>query len=132
VCDRSAEDAYSSAAPDPTFAFVEGLCRPTPDFVIAFLILITFYTLSTSLFCILEQNQFVERSKLKSNHSHTELTTLLRLRYTEVKLESRESPVGTVPLTTKFLSNRRCNISSRKVVHPVQNVTPTACTHSRR
>ena len=35
-CDRSAEDAYSSAAPDPTFAFVEGPCCPTLDFVIAF------------------------------------------------------------------------------------------------
>jgi hypothetical protein len=35
-CDRSAEDAYSFAAPDPTFAFVEGPCCPTLDFVIAF------------------------------------------------------------------------------------------------
>jgi hypothetical protein len=32
-CDRSAEDAYSSAAPDPTFAFVGGPCCPTLDFV---------------------------------------------------------------------------------------------------
>jgi hypothetical protein len=35
-CDQSAEDAYSSMAPDPTFAFVEGPCCPTLDFVIAF------------------------------------------------------------------------------------------------
>jgi hypothetical protein len=35
-CDRSAEDAYSFAAPDPTFAFVKGPCCPTLDFVIAF------------------------------------------------------------------------------------------------
>jgi hypothetical protein len=40
--DRSAEDAYSSAAPDPTFTFVEGPCRPTLDFVIAFWIMIAF------------------------------------------------------------------------------------------
>jgi hypothetical protein len=32
--DRSAEDAYSSAAPDPTFAFVGSPCCPTLDFVI--------------------------------------------------------------------------------------------------
>jgi hypothetical protein len=32
----TAEDAYSFAAPDPTFAFVEGPCCPTLDFVIAF------------------------------------------------------------------------------------------------
>jgi hypothetical protein len=51
-CDRSEEDAYSSAAPDPTFAFVGGLCCPTLDFVFAFWIMITFYTLLTSLFCI--------------------------------------------------------------------------------
>jgi hypothetical protein len=51
-CDRSAEDAYSSAAPDHTLAFVWGLCCPTLDFVIAFWIMITFYTLLTSLFCI--------------------------------------------------------------------------------
>jgi hypothetical protein len=41
-CDRSAEDAYSSAAPDPTFAFVRGLCCPTLDFAIAFWIMINF------------------------------------------------------------------------------------------
>jgi hypothetical protein len=51
-CDRSAEDAYSSVAPDPTFAFVGGPCCPTLDFVIAFWITIAFYTLLTSLFCI--------------------------------------------------------------------------------
>jgi hypothetical protein len=36
VCDQSAEDAYSSTAPDPTFAFVGGSCCPTLDFVIDF------------------------------------------------------------------------------------------------
>jgi hypothetical protein len=51
-CDRSTEDAYSSSAPDPTLAFVGGLCYPTLDFVIAFWIIIAFYTLLTSLFCI--------------------------------------------------------------------------------
>jgi hypothetical protein len=51
-CDRSAEDAYASAAPDPTFACVGGPCCPALDFVIAFWIMITFYTLLTSLFCI--------------------------------------------------------------------------------
>jgi hypothetical protein len=50
-CDRSAEDAHSSAAPDPTFAFVGGPCCPTLDFVIAFWITIVFHTLLTSLFC---------------------------------------------------------------------------------
>jgi hypothetical protein len=39
-CDRSADDAYSSAAPDPTFSFVGGPCCPTLDFVIAFWITI--------------------------------------------------------------------------------------------
>jgi hypothetical protein len=39
-CDRSAEDAYSSMAPDPTFAFVGGRWCPTLDFVIAFWIMI--------------------------------------------------------------------------------------------
>jgi hypothetical protein len=50
-CDQSAEDAYSSAAPDPTFAFVGGPCCLTLDFVNAFWITIAFYTLLTSLFC---------------------------------------------------------------------------------
>jgi hypothetical protein len=31
-CDQSAEDAYSSMAPDPTFTFVGGLCCSTLDF----------------------------------------------------------------------------------------------------
>jgi hypothetical protein len=50
-CDRSAEDDYSSAAPDPTFAFSGGPCCTTLDIVIAFWIMIMFYTLVTSLFC---------------------------------------------------------------------------------
>jgi hypothetical protein len=46
---------------DPTFAFVGGSCCPTLDFVIAFWITIAFYTLLTSLFCILDTD-FLERS----------------------------------------------------------------------
>jgi hypothetical protein len=41
-CDRSAEDAYSSMAPDRTFAFLAGPCCPSLDFVFAFWIMITF------------------------------------------------------------------------------------------
>jgi hypothetical protein len=52
VCDRSTEDAYYSAAPDPIFAFVGGPWCPTFDFVIALWIMIAFYTLLTLLFCI--------------------------------------------------------------------------------
>jgi hypothetical protein len=51
-CDRSAEDAYSSAAHDPTLAFVRGPCCPVLDFVFAFWTLIMFYILLTSLFCV--------------------------------------------------------------------------------
>jgi hypothetical protein len=51
-CDRSTEDVYSFATPDPTFAFVGGPCYPTLHFVIAFWIMIAFSTLLTSLFCI--------------------------------------------------------------------------------
>jgi hypothetical protein len=46
-CDRSAEDAYSSMALDPTFAFVEGPCCPTLNFVFSFWIMITFDMLLT-------------------------------------------------------------------------------------
>jgi hypothetical protein len=46
-CDRSAENAYFSAALDPTFAFVGRLCCPTLDFVFAVWIMITFYTMLT-------------------------------------------------------------------------------------
>jgi hypothetical protein len=52
VCDRSAEDAHSSAAPDPTFLFVGGTCCLTLDFLSDFWITITFSTPLTSLFCI--------------------------------------------------------------------------------
>jgi hypothetical protein len=44
VCDLSAEDAYSSMAPDTTFAFVGGPCCLTLDFVFALWIMITFDT----------------------------------------------------------------------------------------
>jgi hypothetical protein len=40
-CDRSAEDDYSSEAPDPTFAVVGGPCCPTIDLEIAFWMIIT-------------------------------------------------------------------------------------------
>ena len=50
-CDRSTEDAYSSMAPDPTFAFVGGPFCPTLDLVIAFWIMI--YVLHIVNFAIL-------------------------------------------------------------------------------
>jgi hypothetical protein len=40
-------------AHDPTFAFVGDPCCPTFNFVIAIWIMITFYSLLTSLFCII-------------------------------------------------------------------------------
>jgi hypothetical protein len=46
------ENVYNFTTPDPTFAFVGGPYCPTLDFVIAFWIMIAFYTLLTSLFCI--------------------------------------------------------------------------------
>jgi hypothetical protein len=49
-CDRSAEDAYSSMAPDPASAFVGGPCCPTFDFVIDLWIMLMFYTLLSSHF----------------------------------------------------------------------------------
>jgi hypothetical protein len=54
MADGSAEDAYSSMVPDPTFGFVGGPRCSTLDFVIviAFWIMITFYTLLTSLFIL--------------------------------------------------------------------------------
>jgi hypothetical protein len=58
-CDRSVEDAYTSAAPDPILAIVGGPCCPILDFVIAFRIMITFYTLLTSLFCMYTSFKFV-------------------------------------------------------------------------
>jgi hypothetical protein len=45
-------NAHSSVAPDPTFTFTGGLCFPTLDFVIAFWIVLPFYTLLSSLFGI--------------------------------------------------------------------------------
>jgi hypothetical protein len=54
-CGLSAENAYFSAAPDLTFAFVRDPCCPTLDFVFAFWNMITFYTLFTSLFCMLKR-----------------------------------------------------------------------------
>ena len=50
-CDRSAEDAYSFAAPDPAFAFIGGLFCPALDLVIAFWIVI--YVLHIVNFAIL-------------------------------------------------------------------------------
>jgi hypothetical protein len=59
---RSAEDAYSSVAPDPTFAFVGVPCCTTLDFVIAFWITIAFYTLLTSLFFIFKTDILMNNS----------------------------------------------------------------------
>ena len=42
-CGWSAEDAYSSYAPGPTFVYVRGLCCLTLDFVIAFWIMIVLH-----------------------------------------------------------------------------------------
>jgi hypothetical protein len=53
-CDRSAEDAYSSMAPDPTLAFVVGPCCLTLEYIFALWIMITFYMLLTSLFCMIK------------------------------------------------------------------------------
>jgi hypothetical protein len=39
-------------SPDPTFAFVGGLCCPELNFIFAVWIMITFDTLLTSIFCI--------------------------------------------------------------------------------
>ena len=61
-CDRSAEDAYSSMAPDPAFAFVGGPCCPTLDFVYMFFgTMITFNTLFTSPIYI-EDTAFIKES----------------------------------------------------------------------
>jgi hypothetical protein len=54
--DRLAEDAYFSMTPDPTFAFVGVYCCRTLDFVSAVWIMITFDTLSTSLYYFLWTN----------------------------------------------------------------------------
>jgi hypothetical protein len=40
-CDRSAENSYSPAAPDPTLTFVEGLCCLKLDFVFTLWVTIT-------------------------------------------------------------------------------------------
>ena len=48
---HSAEDTYSCMAPDPSFAFVGGLCCPALDSVIAFWIMI--YVLHIINFTIL-------------------------------------------------------------------------------
>jgi hypothetical protein len=50
-CNRSAEDAYSSAAHYLTFSFVGGMCCPIFDFVFSFWIMIMFYTMLPLLFC---------------------------------------------------------------------------------
>jgi hypothetical protein len=53
-CDRSAEDSYSSVAPDPTFTFIGGPCCPTFEAVIAFWIMITFHIVNfTILYCVI-------------------------------------------------------------------------------
>jgi FtsH-binding integral membrane protein len=71
--DRSAEDAFSSKAPDPIVAFVGVPCCPTLDFVIAFWIVITFYTLLTSLFVYvqfhLETNNYSKLVNKMNNYT---------------------------------------------------------------
>jgi hypothetical protein len=53
-CNRSTEDAYSSAAPDPTRSSINrGSLLPHTQFCITFWILIAFDTLLTSLVCII-------------------------------------------------------------------------------
>jgi hypothetical protein len=51
-CDGSAEDIYSSMAPDSTFAFVGGPYCPSLNFVIPYWTVITFHTLLSTLFCM--------------------------------------------------------------------------------
>jgi hypothetical protein len=76
-CDRSAEDAYSSVEPDPTFAFVGGPCFPTLEFVIVFWIMITFYTLLTSLFCISKTKHTVSYMLKKTPRTPTLIIVIL-------------------------------------------------------
>jgi hypothetical protein len=74
-CDRSAEDAYSSMAPDPTFAFVGGPCCLTHDFVFAIWIMIMFYTLWTSLFCIPKIKLQLKSATLLTSHGYMYILT---------------------------------------------------------
>jgi hypothetical protein len=69
-CGRSAEDAYSSEVPDPTFAFAGGPFCPTLDFVFAFWIIITFDTWLTSLFYILPPVGDGDILKISNSKSH--------------------------------------------------------------
>ena len=59
-CDRSAEDADSSMTPDPSFAFVEGSCCPTLDFVCVFWTMITFNTLLLRHFICIDDKSLAE------------------------------------------------------------------------
>jgi hypothetical protein len=59
-CDRSAEDAYSSMAPDPAPAFVGGPCCPTLGFVIVLWIMLTFHTLLSSNFVFQVSDRIVQ------------------------------------------------------------------------
>jgi hypothetical protein len=70
-CDRLAEDAYSSKAPDPTFAFVGGPCCPTLDFCLSDYD--CFYTLLTSLFCIVYKYGRLKLHSIRSNLIFIEL-----------------------------------------------------------
>jgi hypothetical protein len=49
MCDRSAEDAYSSYAPDLTFAFVGRSVLPYTRFLFAFWIMITLYIVNFAI-----------------------------------------------------------------------------------
>jgi hypothetical protein len=61
----SAEDAYSFATPDSASAFVGGPCCPALEFEIALWIMITFYTLLTSLFYTKSTQTFHQWKSLK-------------------------------------------------------------------
>jgi hypothetical protein len=61
---ENVRNAYSSTTPDSTFAFIGGPCCPTLDFVIVFWIMITFYILWASLFCISLQLKKIYRFRI--------------------------------------------------------------------
>jgi hypothetical protein len=50
IMTRKVEDAYSLATTDTIFAVLGGPCSPALDFIFAFWIMITFYTILTLLF----------------------------------------------------------------------------------
>jgi hypothetical protein len=71
-CDRSAGDTHSSAAPDPTFAFVEGPCCPTLDLYLLLGLWLRFtqYQLRYFILCLQMGNIGSIYDKLESYSSH--------------------------------------------------------------